>query len=73
MYVAVMLRKCRSLRRGFFIKEFDTLEELARYTMLPFNCERVYRIIGLTLKEKQILNTKCWSIYDNRKSLKTKR
>lgn len=62
MYEAVMLRKCKSLRRGFYIKKFDTLEELAKYIMSPFNCRRVYRTRGLTLKERRILNTKCWSI-----------
>ena len=62
MYEAVMLRKRRSFRRGFYIKKFDTLEELARYIMSPFNCGRVYRVRGLTHKEHRILNIKCWSI-----------
>lgn len=62
MYEAVMLRKRRSLRRGFYIKKFDTLEELANYIMAVHNAERCYRIRGLTTKEHQILNTKCWSI-----------
>lgn len=63
MYEAVMLRKRRSFRRGFYIKKFDTLEELARYIMSPYNCGRIYRTRGLTLKEMRILDSKCWSIY----------
>ena len=62
MYEAVMLRKCKSLRRGFYIKKFDTLEELANYIIAVHNVERCYRVRGLTLKEQRILNTKCWSI-----------
>lgn len=63
MYEAIMLRKRRSFRRGFYIKKFDTLEELANYIMAVHNVGRCYRTRGLTLKEKRILNTKCWSIY----------
>lgn len=62
MYEAVMLRKYRSFRRGFYIKKFNTLEELAKYIMLPFNYLRVHRIRGLTSKEMRILHSKCWSI-----------
>lgn len=62
MYEAVMLRKRRSFRGGFYIKKFDTLEELAKYIMSPFNCGRIYKVRDLTHKEYRILNSKCWSI-----------
>lgn len=62
MYEAVMLRDRRSLRRGFYIKKFDTLEDLAKYIMSVPNVGRCYRLRGLTCKEQRIFNTKCWSV-----------
>ena len=66
MYEAVMLRKRRSFRRGFYIKKFDTLEELANYMMAVHNVGRCYRIRGLTRKEQRILTQKCWSIFQKK-------
>ena len=63
MYEAVMLRKRKSLRCGFYIKKFDTLEELANYIMAVNNVGRCYRVRGLNRKEQRILNNKSWSIY----------
>ena len=63
MYEAVMLRKRKSLRCGFYIKKFDTLEELVNYIMAVHNIGRCYRIRGLTLKDKQIFYTKCRSVF----------
>ena len=62
MYEAVMLRKYKSFCHGFYIKKFNTLEELANYIMAAHNIKRCYRIRGLTIKEHRILNMKCWSI-----------
>ena len=62
MYEAVMLRQRKSLRCGFYIKKFDTLEELANYMMAVNNVGRCYRVRGLTRKEQRILTNKCWSI-----------
>ena len=62
MYEAVMLRERRSLRSGFYIKKFDTLEELANYIMAVHNVGRCYRTRGLTRKEQRTLTNKCWSI-----------
>lgn len=62
MYEAVMFRKYKSSCRGFYIKKFNTLEELAKYITLLSNYLRVHRIRGLTSKEMRILNDKCWSI-----------
>lgn len=70
MYEAVMLRDRRSLRRGFYIKKFDTLEELANYIMADRNVGRCYRLRGLTCKEQRILNTKCRSLLFQRKDVK---
>lgn len=64
MYEAIMLRKRRSFRRGFYIKKFDTLEELANYIIAVHNVGRCYRTRGLTRKEQRILTQKCWSIYE---------
>lgn len=69
MYEAVMLRKRRSFRRGFYIKKFDSLEELANYIMAVNNVGRCYRVRGLTRKEQRILNNKCWSV-SQRKDVK---
>ena len=66
MYEAVMLRKRRSFRRGFYIKKFDTLEELANYIMAVNNVGRCYRVRGLTHKEQRILNNKCWSVFQKK-------
>ena len=66
MYEAVMLRKRKSLRCGFYIKKFDTLEELANYIMADHNVGRCYRVRGLTGKEQRILNSKCWSVYQRK-------
>lgn len=70
MYEAVMLRDRRSLRREFYIKKFDTLEELANYIMADRNVGRCYRLRGLTCKEQRILNTKCRSLLFQRKDVK---
>lgn len=66
MYEAVMLRKRRSLHRGFYIKKFDSLEELAEYIMSPNNLERYYRARGLTRKEQWILTNKCLSMFQEK-------
>lgn len=66
MYEAVMLRKCKSLRSGFYIKKFDSLEELAKYIMSVPNVGRCYRARGLTCKEQRILNAKCWSMFQRK-------
>ena len=58
-----MLRKSRSLRKGFYIKKFKDLESLANYLMSPTNSGRFYRLRNLTNEEKRILNIKSWSIY----------
>ena len=63
MYEVVMLRQRKSLRCGFYIKKFDTLEELANYIMAVNNVGRCYRVRGLTRKEKQIFYTKCRSVF----------
>ena len=68
MYEAVMLRKRKSLRCGFYIKKFDTLEELANYIMAVNNVGRCYRVRGLTRKEKQIFYTKCRSVFKKKES-----
>ena len=66
MYEAVMLRQRKSLRCGFYIKKFDTLEELANYIMAVHNIGRCYRVRGLTRKEQRILNNKCWSVFQRK-------
>ena len=68
MYEAVMLRQRKSLRCGFYIKKFDTLEELANYIMAVNNVGRCYRVRGLTRKEQRILNNKCWSVFKKKES-----
>lgn len=69
MYEAVMLRKRKSLRCGFYIKKFNTLEELAKYMMSPSNIRKCYRTRGLTRKEQRTLYDKCWSVQNHQKSV----
>lgn len=69
MYEAVMLRNRRSLRYGFYIKKFNTLEELAKYMMSPSNVGKCYRTRGLTRKEQQTLYDKCWSVQNHQKPI----
>ena len=70
MYEAVMFRKSRTLKNGFYIKKFKDLESLADYLMSSTNSGRFYRLRNLTDKEKRILNSKTWAIYDRNQSWK---
>ena len=62
MYQAIMLRKRRNPYSGFYIKNFESLDKLAKYIMSPSNLERCYRLKGLSLRKCRILSDKCYSI-----------
>lgn len=62
MYQAVMLRKRKNRHSGFYVKNFESLEKLAKYIMSPVNLGRCYKLRGLTVKEQRIFNYKCYSI-----------
>ena len=62
MYEAVMMRDRTSIHHGFYVKKFDDLESLVKYITLPPNAGRLYRMRGLSRKEKLIYYHKCFAV-----------
>lgn len=48
---------------NYFIRSFDTIEEVVGYLCKGDNLERLWRIRGLSKKENWILNKKLYSFY----------
>ena len=48
---------------NYFIRSFNTIEELVRYLKENDNLKRIWKVKGLTKKEKWILNKKLLCFY----------
>lgn len=66
MYEAVMMRDQTNIHHGFYVKKFDNLESFVKYITLPANRGRLYKMDGLSHKEKITYYHKCLSVLQNK-------